>query len=37
VGATVKWVTSLGVLVVLAWAMHELVFFHDVSLDPVDD
>jgi hypothetical protein len=28
-------VTTLGVLVVLAWAFHELAFLHDVSAEPV--
>lgn len=26
-------ITTMGVLVVLAWAFHEIVFFHDVSED----
>jgi hypothetical protein len=25
-----RFVTALGVLVVLAWAMHELVYLHDI-------
>ena len=30
-GGPMKLVTQIGLLVVLAWALHELVFFHDAT------
>lgn len=29
-------ITTMGLLVVLAWAFHEIVFLHDVSAEPRD-